>query len=730
MADAFVSGLNRIAADWACAMGRGTWQGLILLAAVWAVCKLVPRMPATVRYWLWWLVCAKFLVGCLFVPSIRVSILPPAAASAHRLARRIPAVLIETDGLTSVHSRPAAAKLTPAADPTGQASSVSAEMPERTIVRRPGSPSRSGEIRPAARLSIASALMAIWAGIVAVLLSTAVKRSMRISGILRRSNPAGDAFHDEFEGRPVRAVVSTEVDGICVTGVFRPVIVISAMWASAELSVERRMAIAHELAHLKRRDLWLDLVPAAASIAFFFLPLVRIASAACALAREEACDLAAIRATSSRAVDYAAMLLKAAGAGSTAGALGISPAYRQLRARLAGLAAAAGPTPLALRALSAGIAAVVLAALAPWRPTARAESPKQFQQTRAAKRWELIDLGPVSGDDATHFRINDAGQVIGTSNGRPFLWQNGSISPLKTLWFPSGRGGDIDNRGGYTVTCYSDAGNPHAFYERGPEPSGVTRIKGLPGYRFTVARGIGENGWIVGSAEHSGSDPLGAEISRAIVWMDGHTVDLGTLGGSHSAAYAVNEEGQIVGKADLAPSTGGATSTHAFLWQSGDMRDLGTLGGSHSFAYAVNNEGTVAGFSLTPGDTDRHACLWRTVGAGAPTTIDLGALPGDSASEAHGVNDLGQVVGTSDVAPDAASNHAVLWDATGADTRPVDLNRIVDTHGNWRLTDAMAINNAGVIVGKGLFQGSAHAFVLKPIPTHAPDSRVHSLGNR
>src|SRR5215470_7212743 len=51
-------------------------------------------------------------------------------------------------------------------------------------------------------------------------------------------------------------------------------------------------------------------------------------------------------------------------------------------------------------------------------------------------------------------------------------------------------------------------------------------------------------------------------------------VDLGTLGGSFSWAFAVNNKGWVVGIATLV----GDSSLHAFLWHDGMMTDLGILG--------------------------------------------------------------------------------------------------------------------------------------------------------
>jgi probable HAF family extracellular repeat protein len=74
-------------------------------------------------------------------------------------------------------------------------------------------------------------------------------------------------------------------------------------------------------------------------------------------------------------------------------------------------------------------------------------------------------------------------------------------------------------------------------------------------------------------------------------------VDLGTLGGSSSEAWAVSNSGVVVG-ASRVPSG----FAHAFLWHpnTGSMTDLGTLGGQTSAAVAIDDLGHIVGSSTLP----------------------------------------------------------------------------------------------------------------------------------
>jgi probable HAF family extracellular repeat protein len=118
--------------------------------------------------------------------------------------------------------------------------------------------------------------------------------------------------------------------------------------------------------------------------------------------------------------------------------------------------------------------------------------------------------------------------------------------------------------------------------------------------------------------------------------------DLGTLGGPSGVANAINEAGDVVGYADLAP--GAATFTDAFLWKNGSMTHLGTLSGDcFSGAGGINAETQVTGASFPCDGSVAHGFLWEN---GGPM-VDLNDLvSGVDMTLAGGfINDCSEITG-------------------------------------------------------------------------------------
>jgi len=111
-------------------------------------------------------------------------------------------------------------------------------------------------------------------------------------------------------------------------------------------------------------------------------------------------------------------------------------------------------------------------------------------------------------------------------------------------------------------------------------------------------------------------------------------------------------------------------------------------GHQHANANDINDNGQIVGFSSAQNQT---AVLWTIDGAGVVITVqDLGTLPSGTNSIAYGINNLGQIVGSSRGAPGSA--RPFIW--TAADGMR-DLGVPTGVVGGT----AFSINDTGQVVG-------------------------------
>jgi probable HAF family extracellular repeat protein len=254
-----------------------------------------------------------------------------------------------------------------------------------------------------------------------------------------------------------------------------------------------------------------------------------------------------------------------------------------------------------------------------------------------AALWEngaVTDLGTLGGRTAIALAISNAGQVVGSSETaggtvRAFLWKEGVMTDLGT---PGGTGSQavgINDRGQILL---GGSDGSVGIWERGvitplPLPAGSTGC---------TPTGLNAAGRAVGQCA------VGREL-RSVVWDHSGITDLGTLGGSSTAASAISASGRVVGIATLNPDVG----SRPFLWQHGTIIDLSTQGAPTGFIpNAINAAGQIAGDLGGGGHV--HAILWQH-----GTTIDLDTPP-DQDSFAFGINASGEVVGHT-------GSHATLW---------------------------------------------------------------------
>ena len=139
----------------------------------------------------------------------------------------------------------------------------------------------------------------------------------------------------------------------------------------------------------------------------------------------------------------------------------------------------------------------------------------------------------------------------------------------------------------------------------------------------------------------------------------------------------------------------------------GSIIDLGTLGGTKTTPFAVNDLGVVVGGSNLVGDLVQSPFLWSN-----GTMQQLATLPGLPQGHVRAINNHGQMVGYTFQAGilGVLNPRAVLWDGGGV---AHDLNTPATAASGWTvLTLALDINDAGQIVGAGRRGTQQHAFLL------------------
>lgn len=132
------------------------------------------------------------------------------------------------------------------------------------------------------------------------------------------------------------------------------------------------------------------------------------------------------------------------------------------------------------------------------------------------------------------------------------------------------------NDDGLVVGCYWMFNNKYYFIWS--EIEGISLIE-LPNTASIVV--LNNAGQIAGNYK----DDKGNE--HGFIWSNSQGfLDIGTLGGSFTRVYDMNDLGQIVGQSEKNNTSfiDGKAEQHAFLWQNNVMTDLGALVGDLGFS--------------------------------------------------------------------------------------------------------------------------------------------------
>lgn len=241
---------------------------------------------------------------------------------------------------------------------------------------------------------------------------------------------------------------------------------------------------------------------------------------------------------------------------------------------------------------------------------------------------------------------------------------------------------------------------------------------GTLGGTYSSARAINAGGHVVGTATTSYG------TKHAFIWEDGHMEQLDHLPWiteNGSLGRDINDAGQVVGCSMWFPNEVPWTAT---LWERTDetwqVRQIGRPHGS--IAMSVNNAGHVAGRDLSDACGTCRAWRWEN---GNLTYLDCLFEP--CVSEAHDINKLGEVAGSSDGPSEQCPgsypwcSRAVVWNPNGHIT---DLGPAGGAD-HW----AYGINDAGEVAGAGRPEGGWEtAFIWLPAPAYGLPAGMNYLG--
>jgi probable HAF family extracellular repeat protein len=329
------------------------------------------------------------------------------------------------------------------------------------------------------------------------------------------------------------------------------------------------------------------------------------------------------------------------------------------------------------RSVPAAVALATAAALLLSTPAAAAPSPGLGV---ASGRTPTLLPSLVPDGHATASAINDSGTIVGsavadTGYWHATVWRDGRIKDLGTLGGLNSQAEDIDDNGQIVGMAQLPDGSAHAVVWIDDKIHDL----GLDGIAQASAGGhISVTYSVNGNSPWSGA--RGAMVAGAPA--TGFTTRLIDEVPTGVFASAINAQGTVAGSNHLIDyGLPGWNSGQAFIWRDGVARNIGTLGGPSSFAYDINDVGHVIGRSDVEGD-------------GSPAFFYNGTrmrallAPAGSSPTAQAINNADVMVGTL-----GRDSQAVIW--SGPRAQPRVLPAPAGTSG----AQAQDINQKGAIAG-------------------------------
>jgi uncharacterized membrane protein len=291
-------------------------------------------------------------------------------------------------------------------------------------------------------------------------------------------------------------------------------------------------------------------------------------------------------------------------------------------------------------------------------PDALAAQSQMLSFALAASISPPTDLGTSfpSNTNSLAVAINALGQLAGWANfvtgeANAIRWDaSGTATKLPTIT-GSGIAGatDLNDAGvvvGYDLELDEQFGwRRHAI--RWDPAGSLSQLPWAPEAREQSAEAINAGGVIVGYTQ------LVSQEVRAVRW-DAHGVHILPSEGTHAVAVDVNDGGMAVGHV-----YGTDNFIRPAVWSAAGTLTVLSLppGDNFGFAAGVNNLGQVVGTSGVSNGPDmtHHAVIWAPDGTAT-------VIPNSEKGQASKINDAGVVVGyVEDVSPELPGQTGAIW---------------------------------------------------------------------
>jgi len=338
--------------------------------------------------------------------------------------------------------------------------------------------------------------------------------------------------------------------------------------------------------------------------------------------------------------------------------------------------------------------------------------------TATTPQYQIYDIGVIDpGDDASQgFGVSHGGIAVGrsirTGGSQAFTWTiNGGIVGLPNL---AGRSQAVSNSANDTGVVVGTAASTLFGTDRLPviwQNGAVSQLPFPPGETLGDANSVNASSVAVGSVD-------AGTLQRGVIYSGGSgTIITQTTanGCFFLTAFGINDPGRVVGQG-IDPNNAARNVGIVYDIGQNTAFEVGALPGLNgALAFGVSNTGYVAGSSML-NQGSGTPFIWSDQGG----MVAIPLATGTSEGSARAVNSAGWVVGNDS----SAFSIPFLYDGTNT-YRLADL---IPPGSGWDLSmntssSADGINDNGVVVGTGVYNGDVHAYAMVPVsppPTPTP----------